>query len=67
MTPEPAGALPRGAVLPPSELPPAGSRHLRLVEPLAHVHDWRLRDTEYVDGQSVRRLECDGCGGVDYT
>ena len=65
MNPEPAGALPRGAVLPPPGSS-ATSRHLHLVRPVAHVHDWRLRDTEYADGQCVRRLECDGCGGVDF-
>jgi hypothetical protein len=33
----------------------------------AHEHDWRLRDTEDVDGVQVRRFECDACGGVDFT
>lgn len=33
--------------------------------PLAHVHEWRLAEVEYVDFIAVRRVECT-CGSVDY-
>lgn len=49
-------------------LGPAGTPRLTVVPPGGlHDHDWRLRDTEDVDGVQVRRFECDGCGGVDFT
>ena len=43
--------------------------HLAPVIPLVplHEHTWALRDTEYENGFSLNRFECDGCSAVRFT
>jgi hypothetical protein len=33
----------------------------------AHEHTWALRDTEYDNGFSLNRFECDACSAVRFT
>ncbi|RNL79152.1 hypothetical protein [Nocardioides marmorisolisilvae] len=32
-----------------------------------HDHTWALRDTEYDNGLTLHRFECDGCSAVRFT
>ena len=43
--------------------------HLAPVIPLVplHEHSWALRDTEYDNGMTLNRFECDGCTAVRFT
>lgn len=38
---------------------------IQLVRP--HEHAWSLRDTEYDNGFSLNRFECDTCSAVRFT
>ena len=38
---------------------------LQLVPP--HEHTWALRDTEYDNGLTLNRFECNGCSAVRFT
>ena len=68
-------------VLPAPARRPRRRRHLSLVPPPTEAPatadhcsatrveapcDYRLRLVEYSDGLTVRRFECDACGGVSY-
>ncbi|MFL6107602.1 MAG: hypothetical protein ACJ72L_11625 [Marmoricola sp.] len=32
-----------------------------------HEHTWALRDTEYDNGMTLHRFECDDCSAVRFT
>lgn len=58
------------SVLPaPLEIAPAEQEHLAEVIQLVplHEHAWALRDTEYDNGMTLNRFECDGCSAVRFT
>jgi len=38
---------------------------IQLVRP--HEHAWSLRDTEYDNGLTLNRFECDTCSAVRFT
>jgi hypothetical protein len=57
-------AVPAGAGSTPVE-----HEHLAPVIALVHPHEhsWALRDTEYDNGLTLHRFECDGCSAVRFT
>jgi len=52
----------------PDELPTEPEHLARVIQlvPL-HEHSWALRDTEYDNGVTLNRFECDGCSAVRFT
>ena len=58
------------SVLPASPVEePFEHEHLARVIPLVqpHEHTWALRDTEYDNGMTLNRFECDDCSAVRFT